>query len=45
MKEPKILPRDYYQKDPKQVELQKEIEAHYPEPEKYETLESKINEE
>jgi len=44
-KEPRILPRDYYQKDPKQVELQRLIENHYPEQEKYETLESKINEE
>lgn len=43
MKEPKILPKDYYQKDPEQLELQKLIENHYPVLEKYETLVSKIN--
>lgn len=42
-KEPRILPRDYYQKDSKQLQLQKEIENHYPVPEKHLILESKIN--
>lgn len=42
MKLPPKEPKSY-KKDPEQLELQKLIEDHYPEPEKYETLESKIN--
>lgn len=43
MKEPRIRPSDFYQKDKAQVVLQEMIDSHYQEPEKYETFESKIN--
>jgi len=43
MKEPRIRPSDFYQKDKAQVKLQEMINNHYTEPEKYETYESSIN--
>lgn len=43
MKEPRILPKDYYKKDQEQLDLQKMIDDHYAVPEKYEIVESRIN--
>lgn len=43
MKEPRILPKDYYEKDQEQLALQKMIDDHYAVPEKYEIVESRIN--
>lgn len=42
-KEPRILPRDYYQKDADQEKLQKAIDEHNAKRVEYHTVESKIN--